>query len=177
VDNGAHLHCDWHPLIPFGEARIDQRIDVTIAGGAVPHPTARTGSLAAVGCRRHFVSRNDPDQRSTNRAGALPNVSTSNSGRPAGLRAAVDRLDERALLARLMSAFGPLFHRARRWVRDFSARLWRVQETLVIHLDCETCWTRELCDHLRWHFVDHTEPSGTRFSRQRTGVVYTLRSL
>jgi urease accessory protein len=33
VDEGAHLHCHWHPLIPFADARIDQRIDVDIAGG------------------------------------------------------------------------------------------------------------------------------------------------
>jgi urease accessory protein len=33
VEHGAHLHCDWHPLIPFADARIDQRIDVNIVGG------------------------------------------------------------------------------------------------------------------------------------------------
>jgi urease accessory protein len=33
VEDGAHLHCDWHPLIPFADARIEQRIDVNIAGG------------------------------------------------------------------------------------------------------------------------------------------------
>ena len=33
IEDGAYLHCDWHPLIPFADARIDQRIDVTIAGG------------------------------------------------------------------------------------------------------------------------------------------------
>ena len=32
IDDGAHLHCHWHPLIPFADARIDQRIDVNIAG-------------------------------------------------------------------------------------------------------------------------------------------------
>ena len=32
VDDGAHLHCHWHPLIPFADARVDQRIDVNIAG-------------------------------------------------------------------------------------------------------------------------------------------------
>jgi urease accessory protein len=32
VDDGAHLHCHWHPLIPFADARIDQHIDVNIAG-------------------------------------------------------------------------------------------------------------------------------------------------
>ena len=33
VDAGAHLRCHWHPLIPFADARIDQHIDVNIAGG------------------------------------------------------------------------------------------------------------------------------------------------
>jgi len=33
VDDGAHLHCHWHPLIPFADARIDQQIDLNIAGG------------------------------------------------------------------------------------------------------------------------------------------------
>jgi urease accessory protein len=33
VEDGAHLHCDWHPLIPFADSRIEQRIDVSIAGG------------------------------------------------------------------------------------------------------------------------------------------------
>ena len=32
VEDGAHLHCDWHPLIPFADARIDQRIAIDIAG-------------------------------------------------------------------------------------------------------------------------------------------------
>jgi urease accessory protein UreH len=33
VDDGAHLHCHWHPLIPFAGARLDQRIDLNITGG------------------------------------------------------------------------------------------------------------------------------------------------
>jgi urease accessory protein len=33
VEDDAHLHCEWHPLIPFSEARIDQRIDLNIEGG------------------------------------------------------------------------------------------------------------------------------------------------
>jgi len=33
VEDGARLHCHWHPLIPFADARIDQDIDVNIAGG------------------------------------------------------------------------------------------------------------------------------------------------
>jgi urease accessory protein UreH len=30
VEDGAHLHCDWHPLNPFADARLDRRIDVNI---------------------------------------------------------------------------------------------------------------------------------------------------
>jgi urease accessory protein len=33
VEDGADLHCEWHPLIPFAEARIDQRIELNIDGG------------------------------------------------------------------------------------------------------------------------------------------------
>ena len=33
VDDDAQLHCDWHPVIPFAEARLDQRIRIDIAGG------------------------------------------------------------------------------------------------------------------------------------------------
>ena len=33
VEDGAQLHCHWHPLIPFAGAGIDQRIDIDIAGG------------------------------------------------------------------------------------------------------------------------------------------------
>jgi urease accessory protein len=32
VGDGAHLHCHWDPLIPFADARIEQRIDVNIGG-------------------------------------------------------------------------------------------------------------------------------------------------
>ena len=34
IEDGAYVHCHWHPLIPFAAARIDQRIDVDIAGGS-----------------------------------------------------------------------------------------------------------------------------------------------
>lgn len=44
-------------------------------------------------------------------------------GRFPGVRAAVDRLDERVLLVRLLSASGPAFHEARRWISDCSASL------------------------------------------------------
>ena len=41
-------------------------------------------------------------------------------GRLASVRAAVDRLDQRVLLTRLLSASGAPFHEARRWIRDYS---------------------------------------------------------
>jgi urease accessory protein len=44
-------------------------------------------------------------------------------GRRAGVRAAVDRLDERVLLVRLHSAHGPPFHEARPRIRDCCASL------------------------------------------------------
>jgi urease accessory protein UreH len=34
VEDGASLHCEWHPLIPFADARLDQSIDVRLAEGA-----------------------------------------------------------------------------------------------------------------------------------------------
>ena len=44
-------------------------------------------------------------------------------GRLPGVQAAADRLDDRVLLVRLMTAFGPAFQAARRCVRDRSASL------------------------------------------------------
>ena len=44
-------------------------------------------------------------------------------GSLSGLRAAADRLDDRVLLVRLLSASGPAFHEARRWIADRGARL------------------------------------------------------
>ncbi len=32
LEDGAHLHCHRHPLIPFADARVEQRIDVNIGG-------------------------------------------------------------------------------------------------------------------------------------------------
>ena len=32
IDDEARLHCQWDPLIPFAGARIDQQIDIRIAG-------------------------------------------------------------------------------------------------------------------------------------------------
>ena len=57
VDDGAHLHCHWHPLIPFAEARIDQRIDVNIAGaGYLYWSDALMSGRQARGERWQFAS-------------------------------------------------------------------------------------------------------------------------
>lgn len=34
VASGAHLSCQWDPLIPFAGARLDQRIDIDLAAGS-----------------------------------------------------------------------------------------------------------------------------------------------
>jgi urease accessory protein len=163
VEDGAHLHCDWHPLIPFEEARIDQRIVVNIAGnGYLYWSDALMSGRHARGERWKFASfanefvvsrdgapeyleryRIQPNAMAVARPWAAGDASylgtTLMSGRPiepdvaerlhielghlAGVRAAVDRLDERVLLVRLLSASGPRFHEARRWLRDCSASL------------------------------------------------------
>lgn len=163
VDDGAHLHCHWHPLIPFADARIDQRIDVNIAGGGYLYwSDALMSGRHACGERWKFaslahelaVSRNDsleyleryriqPNELAASRPWAAGDASylgtTLMTGRPiepgaaerlhielgrlAGVRAAGDLLDDRVLLVRLLSAFGPPFHEARRWIRDHSANL------------------------------------------------------
>ena len=57
VDDGAHLHCHRHPLIPFADARIDQRIDVNIAGGGYLYwSDALMGGRHARGERWTFAS-------------------------------------------------------------------------------------------------------------------------
>ena len=33
VANGGHLHCEWDPLIPFPQARLEQRIQIDLARG------------------------------------------------------------------------------------------------------------------------------------------------
>jgi urease accessory protein UreH len=43
-------------------------------------------------------------------------------GGPAAVRAAADRLEDRMLLVRLLSAFGPAFHEARYRIRDRCAK-------------------------------------------------------
>jgi urease accessory protein UreH len=158
VEDGAHLHCDWHPLIPFAEARIDQRIDINIAGGGCLHwSDALMSGRQARGERWKFVSlaheltvsrdgsleyleryRIEPNEVNVPRRWAAGDASylgtTLMSGRPiqpgtaerlhielgrfAGVRAAADLLDERVLLVRLVSALGPAFHEARRWIGD-----------------------------------------------------------
>jgi urease accessory protein len=163
VEDGALLHCDWHPLIPFEDARIDQRIAVNIAGGGSLYwSDALMSGRHARGERWKFASRAheivvsrdgapeyleryriQPNEMTVSRPWAAGDASylgtTLMSGRPiepgvaerlhielghlAGVRAAVDRLDERVLLVRLLSASGPPFHEARRWLRDCSASL------------------------------------------------------
>jgi len=163
VADGAHLHCHWHPLIPFSGARIDQRINVDIAGGGCLYwSDALMSGRHARGERWRFASlaheiavsrdgsleyleryRIQPDELAVARPWAAGDASylgtTLMTGRPlepdvaerlhgelgrlAGVRAAADRLDDRVLLVRLLSASGPPFHEARRWMRDRSASL------------------------------------------------------
>jgi urease accessory protein len=163
VEDGAHLHCDWHPLIPFAEARIDQRVDVNIDGSGYLHwSDALMSGRCARGERWKFASlaneivvsrdgapeyleryRIQPNTLGVTRPWAAGDASylgtTLMSGRSIGLgvaerlhnelarfvgvRIAVDQLDERVLLARLLSVSGPPFHGARRWIRDWSAGL------------------------------------------------------
>jgi urease accessory protein len=163
VEDGAHLHCDWHPLIPFEGARIDQLIDVNIAGGGYLYwSDALMNGRHARGERWKFASlaheivlSRDGTREYLERYQIQPNVlavsrpwaagnaaylgTTLMSGRPiepgvaerlhfefgrlAGVQAAVDRLDERLLLVRLLSSSGPPFHEARRRIRDYSASI------------------------------------------------------
>jgi len=161
VDDGAHLHCHWHPLIPFADARIDQRIDVNIAGaGYLYWSDALMSGRQARGERWQFTSlahelavsrdgsleyleryRIQPRVTAVSRpwaAGDAAYLGTTlitgqpiesavaehlhvELGRLAGVRAAADRLDDRVMLVRLLSACGPAFHEARRWIGDRSA--------------------------------------------------------
>jgi urease accessory protein len=162
VADGAYLHCHWHPLIPFADARIDQRIDVNIAAGgylywsdalmsgrqargerwrfaSLAHEIAvcRDGSLEYL--ERYRIQPGEAVARTWAAGDAAYLGTTLITGRPiepavserlhvelgrfAGVRAAADRLDDRVLLVRLLSAFGPAFHEARRWVGDRSAGL------------------------------------------------------
>jgi urease accessory protein len=57
VEDGAHLHCEWHPLIPFAGARIDQCIDVKIGGdGYLYWSDALMSGRQARGERWRFAS-------------------------------------------------------------------------------------------------------------------------
>ena len=163
VEDGAHLHCEWHPLIPFAEAQIDQRIGLNLeGGGSLYWSDALMSGRQARGERWRFASlahelsvsrdgslefleryRIQPSELALSRPWAASDASylgtTLITGRPiepdvaeqlhvelgriAGVRAAADRLDDRALLVRLMSKFGPAFHEARRWIRDRNGAL------------------------------------------------------
>jgi urease accessory protein len=158
VEDGAHLHCEWQPLIPFAEAQIDQRIDLNIeGGGSVYWSDALMSGRQARGERWNFASlahelsvsrdgslefleryRIQPSELAVSRPWAAGDASYLGTilitgrpvepgvaerlhvdlGRLAGVRAAADRLDDRVLLVRLLSTFGPDFHDARRWIRD-----------------------------------------------------------
>jgi urease accessory protein UreH len=159
VEDGAHLHCNWHPLIPFAEARIDQHIDVNIAGGGYlywsdalmsgRHARGEQWNFASLAheivvCRdgapeyleRYRIHQNELTVSRPWAAGDASYLGTTlvtgrpiepgsaerlhtELGRLAGVRAAVDQLGERVLLVRLLSASGPPFHEARRWICHF----------------------------------------------------------
>ncbi len=163
VADGAHLHCEWHPVIPFADARIEQRIDVNIDGSgclywsdalmsgrqargerwtfaSLAHEIAvsRDGSLEYL--ERYRIQPNEVDVSRSWAAGEASYLGTTLlTGRPiapgvaerlhvglgrfAGVRAAADRLEDRVLLVRLLSAYGPAFHEARRWIKDRSGTL------------------------------------------------------
>ena len=163
VENGAHLDCEWHPLIPFAGARIDQHIEVHIdGGGSLYWSDALMSGRQARGERWKFASlaheiavsrdasleyleryRIQPSELPVSRPWAAGDASYLGTilmtgrpiepgvaerlhvefGRLPGVQAAADRLDDRVLLVRLMTAFGPAFQAARRWVRDRSASL------------------------------------------------------
>jgi len=163
VEDGAHLHCEWHPLIPFAEARIDQHIDIDIeGGGSLYWSDAWMSGRRARGEQWQFASlahelavfrdgsleyleryRIQPSEGAVSRTWAAGDASylgtTLMTGRPiepgaaerlhielggfAGVRAAADRLADRVLLVRMLSASGPAFHEARRWIGERSASL------------------------------------------------------
>ena len=57
VEDGAHLHCEWLPLIPFADARIDQHIAIDIAGtGSLYWSDALMSGRQARGERWQFTS-------------------------------------------------------------------------------------------------------------------------
>jgi urease accessory protein len=70
VEDGAHLHCEWQPLIPFAEAQIDQRIDLNIEGeGSLYWSDALMSGRQARGERWTFASR--AHELSVSRDGSL----------------------------------------------------------------------------------------------------------
>jgi len=163
VADGAHLHCHWDPLIPFTDARLDQRIELNIVGGgylywsdalmsgrhargerwtfaSLTHEIAvsRDGSLEYL--ERYRIQREELLASRSWAAGDASYLGTTlmtgrliepdvaerlhiELGRLSGVRAAADRIHERVLLVRLLSASGPSFHEARHRIRDCSARL------------------------------------------------------
>jgi len=163
IEDTAHLHCEWHPLIPFARAEIDQHIDIDIeGGGSLYWSDAWTSGRSARGEQWEFASlahelvvsrdgsleyleryRIQPSDGTVSRTWAAGDASylgtTLMTGRPiepgaaehlhlelagvAGVWAGADRLSDRVLLVRVLSASGPSFHEARRRIRDRIASL------------------------------------------------------
>jgi urease accessory protein len=153
IGHDARLECHWKPLIPFADARIDQRIaidltdngylywsDALMSGreargeqwkfAALAHEltVSRAGSLEYL--ERYHVEPNAEDVSRPWVVGAASYLGTTlmtgreidvdtaerlheELGALGGVRAAVDGLDRRLLLVRLMAQSGPPFHEAR----------------------------------------------------------------
>jgi urease accessory protein UreH len=128
VEDEAELHCHWDPLIPFADARVDQRFDVQIAEGsrlywsdAVMAGRVSRGETWAfatlthelalrVGARIAYLERYAiaPRDRRPQRgwmAGASTHLSTTLVRHPAATRDVVDELHSRfAAVGRVAAA-------------------------------------------------------------------------
>jgi len=153
VEAGGHLQCEWDPVIPFPDARFEQRILIDLAEGAtllwsdalmagreargerwrfsrLAHELrlVSSGTLAYVERYRIAPASDRPGHRwiadhgcyfGTLLAVGVPRDRTfaANAhlemGRYEQVRGSADLLDERILLARLVSANGTSFHHAR----------------------------------------------------------------
>jgi urease accessory protein len=153
VEHGGHLHCEWDPVIPFPDAKLDQRILIDLTGEAMlVWSDALMGGREARGERWRFSClahelrlvhegtlaymeryRIAPDtDRPGHRwiadegcyfgtllaaGGAMSRAVAAHAHREMALhgsiRGSADLLDERLLLARLVSADGRSFHHVR----------------------------------------------------------------
>ena len=153
IEQDARLQCQWKPVIPFADARIDQRIGIDLAESGILYwsdalmsgrrargeqwkfatlahelAVSRAGSLEYL--ERYRVEPSEADvSRSWVGADASYLGTTLVTGRQVdvdaverlheelgalgGVRAAVDGLDRRFLLVRLLASSGPRFHEAR----------------------------------------------------------------